>query len=38
MIARIIHASVGMRGLVLAAAAILALIGIAAVRSTPVDA
>ena len=38
MIARIIHASVRARGLVLAVAAILALIGIAALRSTPVDA
>ena len=38
MIARIIHASVKARGLVLAAAAILAIIGIAAVRSTPIDA
>ena len=38
MIARIIRASVAARGLVLAAALILTLIGIAAVRSTPVDA
>ena len=38
MIARIIRASVAARGLVLAAALVLTLIGIAAVRSTPVDA
>jgi len=38
VIARIIRASVKARGLVLAASLILTLIGIAAVRSTPVDA
>ncbi|BBE33056.1 efflux RND transporter permease subunit [Sphingosinicella microcystinivorans] len=38
MIERIIRASVAARGLVVAAALILALIGIAAVRTTPVDA
>ena len=38
MIARIIHASVRARGLVIAAALVLAAIGIAAVRTTPVDA
>ena len=38
MIARIIRASVAARGLVVAAALILTLLGIAAVRTTPVDA
>ncbi len=38
MIERIIRASVAARGLVVAAALILALIGVAAVRTTPVDA
>ncbi len=38
MIARIIRASVAARGLVLAAALVLTIIGVAAVRSTPVDA
>ncbi|MGQ2929610.1 MAG: efflux RND transporter permease subunit, partial [Sphingopyxis sp.] len=38
MIERIIRASVAARGLVIAAALILTLVGIAAVRTTPVDA
>ncbi|WP_333605963.1 efflux RND transporter permease subunit [Novosphingobium sp.] len=38
MIARIIRASVAARGLVLAAAFVLTIIGVAAVRTTPVDA
>jgi len=38
MIARIIRASVAARGLVLAAALVLTIIGVAAVRTTPVDA
>ena len=38
MIARIIRASVGARGLVLAAALVLTIIGVATVKTTPVDA